>query len=55
MWHIAALQRMKKLPKLEKLLVKGPKRRQTAQEQMEVMQQWAKAMQRVEAQKKGVR
>lgn len=52
-WHTEALHRMKRLPPLKRLLMQAePKRRQTAEEQMEVMQQWQKAMARVEAQKK---
>lgn len=46
-WHIAALSRMKKLPKLAELLMKPrkaqPVRRQTAEEQMAVMRQWMAA------------
>lgn len=33
-------------------MISEPKRRQTIEEQMEVMQQWQKAMARVESQKK---
>lgn len=40
-WHVAALTRTKKLPKLHTLLAKKPsKRRQGWQEQMQIMDMW---------------
>lgn len=45
-WHIAALSRAKNLPQLSRLMVskQQPARRQTWQEQMAIMGQWAVAM-----------
>lgn len=49
-WHIAALQRTKKLPKLQTLLAKKSalkaRRRQTWQEQLAVMDLWVIASRR---------
>lgn len=46
-WHIAALSRMKKLPKLKDLFLKPlraqPVRPQTPEEQLAVWKQWAAA------------
>lgn len=53
-WHTEALHRMKRLPPLKRLMQAEPKRRQTIEEQMEVMQQWQKVMARVESQKKAI-
>lgn len=52
-WHIEALRRSKRLPKLQTLLVKKrqPSRKQTWQEQMAVMGQWEVAMRKFEAAK----
>jgi hypothetical protein len=48
-WHVAALSRAKKLPTLKSMMVskKQPQRRQTWQEQMAVMDQWAAVMRAV--------
>lgn len=46
-WHIEALRRQKKLPKLEKMLIKERKR-QTWQQQMQVMGMWAAVMKKIE-------
>jgi hypothetical protein len=53
-WHIAALSRIKKLPKLERMLVstRGPRPRQTWQEQMAIMGMWAAVMARIGAQER---
>jgi len=40
-WHIAALQRAKKLPKLKTLLTRDKPRPQSWQEQAMIMQSWA--------------
>lgn len=47
-WHIAALQRSKKLPKLKTLFSKATSRtrRMTWQQQMAVMDQWVAHTQR---------
>lgn len=42
-WHIAALQRAKKLPKLKTMMVKEKPRVQSWQEQQMIMQSWATA------------
>jgi hypothetical protein len=42
-WHIAALQRSKKLPKLKSMLAREKPRIQSWQEQASIMQQWATA------------
>ena len=39
-WHIAAFQRVKRLPKLDKLYLKEPKRKQSWQEQYALAQKW---------------
>ena len=39
-WHVAALQRAKKMPPLKKLLAQEKRRRQTWQEQLQVVQLW---------------
>lgn len=51
-WHIEALHRAKKLPKLDKLLAKKPTRRQTWEEQLAIMQDWSARVNR-DAAKKG--
>lgn len=41
-WHIAAMQRMKRIPDLKKLTVRDTTRpRQTWRQQLEIMAQWA--------------
>lgn len=40
-WHVEALRRVKKLPRLESMLAKRPARRQTWQEQLAIMQAWS--------------
>jgi hypothetical protein len=41
-WHIAALQRMKKLPDLKKMLLNNTsKPRQTWRQQLLIMSEWA--------------
>jgi hypothetical protein len=42
-WHVAALQRMKKLPRLKSMYAKEKPRPQTWQEQAMIMQSWASA------------
>jgi hypothetical protein len=42
-WHIAALQRTKKLPTLRSMLAKEKPRAQSWQEQIEIMRQYAAA------------
>jgi hypothetical protein len=42
-WHIAALQRTKKLPKLASLFAKEKPRQQSWQEQQMIMSSWAAA------------
>lgn len=40
-WHISALPRMKKLPRLERLLAKAPKvKQQTVKQQKEIVEMW---------------
>lgn len=52
-WHIAALQRAKRLPKLKTLLAKSASRsRLTWQQQMAVMDQWVVHTNRVARQRK---
>lgn len=52
-WHVAALTRAKKLPKLKTLLATtSTRKRKTWQEQMAVMDQWAAVTSRIESQKK---
>ncbi len=47
-WHIAVMQRAKKVPKLATLLVKPPGRQvQTWQQQQAVMDQWAMHTRRI--------
>jgi hypothetical protein len=47
-YHIEVLHRMKRLPKLEKLYAKkATRKRQTWQEQMAIMDQWAAVMEAV--------
>lgn len=51
-WHIAALQRAKKLPKLKTLIAKPAERKvQSWQEQMAVMDLWAVHMDRIARQR----
>lgn len=47
-WHIAALPRTKRFPKLEKLLVKqtATRKRQTWQQQLAIMDMWVAATKR---------
>ena len=48
-WHIEALARQKKLPKLKDMLVgvtRKPKRRQTAEELIAIAHQWTAALTR---------
>ena len=41
-WHIAALQRMKKLPDIKKLLINNTSRpRQTWRQQLQIFSEWA--------------
>jgi hypothetical protein len=40
-WHIAALQRSKKLPRLKSMIAKEKPRAQSWQEQASIMQLWA--------------
>jgi hypothetical protein len=40
-WHIAALQRSKKLPRLKSMMTKEKPRAQSGQEQATIMQLWA--------------
>jgi hypothetical protein len=42
-WHIAALQRAKKLPRLKSMLAREKPRIQSWQEQVNIMQKWAMA------------
>ncbi len=39
-WHVAALQRQKKLPPLQNLLTRERPRRQTWQEQLKIVELW---------------
>ena len=39
-WTIAAMQRQKRLPKLERIMLKEPKPRQSWEHQYELAQQW---------------
>lgn len=49
-WHVSALQRTKKLPKLKNLISKpAASKRQTWQQQMAVMDQWVVHTRRVAA------
>lgn len=47
-WHIAALPKLKRLPKLEKLMVRRRavprRRRQSMEEQIEIAQRWHAAV-----------
>lgn len=43
-WHVAALQRAKKLPPLEQLYAKEKPRRQTWQEQLKIAEMWQAVM-----------
>lgn len=53
-WHIAALPRSKKLPKLEKMLLRtGKKTRQTWQEDLAAMDRWVAVTNRLEPKAKG--
>lgn len=49
-WHIEALARQKKLPKLKSLLIDAaaakPKRRQTVEEQIAIAHRWTAALTR---------
>lgn len=48
-WHIEALHRAKKIPKLEKLLMTQDKRRiQTVEEQIAIMDRWVAVTNRIE-------
>jgi hypothetical protein len=52
-WHIEALRRAKRLPKLDRLLAKQKRRtKQTWQEQMHIMSMWASVMRRATANSK---
>lgn len=52
-WHVAALQRSKKMPKLKTLLAKvAEPKKQSWQEQMAVMDMWAAHTQRVDRKQK---
>lgn len=52
-WLIVVLGRQKRVPKLDKLLVKNPgRRRQTWQEQMQVMDMWVAVSKRIAREKK---
>jgi hypothetical protein len=51
-WHIAAFQRLKKLPKLESLMVSKTSRpRQTWRQQLAVMEAWAAAREKAKKMK----
>jgi phosphohistidine phosphatase SixA len=51
-WHVAAFHRVKKLPKLEKLLVsKTTRPRQTWRQQLAVMEAWAAAREKAKKMK----
>lgn len=53
-WHIAALSRAKKMPKLKTMLAKKPSSaRQTWQEQMAIMDMWVAATRRRAPKAKG--
>lgn len=53
-WHVAALMRTKKLPKLERLLLRATKKtQQTWQEQLAVMERWAAVINKLEPKPKG--
>jgi hypothetical protein len=39
-YHTAALHRVKRMPKLQTLLAKQPRRKQTWQEQLHIMRMW---------------
>ncbi|MNF18214.1 hypothetical protein D3C80_2221550 [compost metagenome] len=48
-WHIEALSRQKKLPRLKELThdaPKGPRRRQTMEEQIAIAEAWTAALTR---------
>lgn len=47
-WHVEALHRAKRLPKLKTLMMKqSSDRRQTWQEQRAIMGQWAEAQRKI--------
>lgn len=48
-WNIAALSRTKRLPKVETLLVRERRKKQTWQEQSRLMEQWYADLQRRKA------
>lgn len=50
-WNIAALSRMKRLPKPDTLFVRERKPKQSWQEQFALMQQWQRAQERRKAAK----
>lgn len=53
-WHVAALPRSKKFPKLEKMLLRtGKKPRQTWQEDLAVMERWVAVTNKIEPKSKG--
>jgi hypothetical protein len=54
-WHVEALHRAKKLPKLDALLAKEQRapRRQTWEEQLAIMQDWSARVNRAAAKNKG--
>lgn len=55
-WHIEALHRSKRLPKLNTLLAKtASRKRQTWQEQQAVMSQWADRMKMITESQKTLR
>jgi len=56
-WHIVAMQKAKRLPKLKKLLIQQPdrRRRQTWQEQMAIMGQWAAVLRKIDDARKALR
>jgi len=39
-WHVAALQRSKKMPPLKRLMAQEKRRRQTWQEQLKMVELW---------------
>lgn len=52
-WLIVVLGRQKRVPKLDKLLVKAPaRRRQSWQKQMQIMDMWVAVTRRIESKKK---
>lgn len=52
-WHVAALSRARKLPRLDALLARtGARRRQTWEEQLAMMQAWSARVNRAAAKRK---